>query len=171
MMLQPVRFGRIQLFPAKMTGRKIDQFLNNSSGFTLIELVIIIVVLGIVAAIAIPKMANVTESSKINSTRAEMQMLKRAIIGNPNIVAGGRYADAGFEGDIGHPPVTLAELIAKPDSLSAYDKFTRRGWNGPYVDSSGNEYLKDAWGNNYIYNNSGRSIRSIGGIDTLTVSF
>lgn len=131
----------------------------------------IIVVLGIIAAVAIPKMGNMTESSKISATKAEMMMLKKAIVGNPQAVAGGRFVDVGFEGDVGHPPVSLSELGAKPDTVAAYNKFTRLGWNGPYVDTSGSEYLTDAWGTGYVYDASGRRLVSIGGADSIVVSF
>lgn len=140
-------------------------------GFTIIELVMVIVVLGIVAAIAIPLMGGIAESSRINATKSEMLMLKRAIVGNSTIVGGGRYIDVGFEGDIGHPPISLLELGVKPDSLSPYDKFTRIGWNGPYIDTSEDNYLRDAWGVEYLYNADARIIASVGGTDTLRISF
>lgn len=144
---------------------------GSQRGFTLIELVMIIVVLGIIAAVAIPKMGNMTENSKVAATKSEMLMLKKAIVGNPQAVAGGRFVDVGFEGDVGHPPSVLTELGAKPDTVAAYDKFTRLGWNGPYVDTAGSEYLTDAWGTGYVYDVSGRRLISIGGSDSIVVSF
>jgi prepilin-type N-terminal cleavage/methylation domain-containing protein len=143
----------------------------NSSGFTLIELIIVIIVLGIIAAVAIPKMGDVSQNSKKNATRSEMQILKRAIIGNPQVIAGNRFVNTGFEGDVGHPPVTLSELAIKPDSISTYDKFIRQGWNGPYVDSAGNNYLKDAWNIAYLYDGTNRKITSVGSPDSIVISF
>ncbi len=131
----------------------------------------VIVVLGLVAAIVVPRMGGLSESSRINATKSEMLMLKRAIIGNPSAVSGGRYFDVGFEGDVGHPPTALSELGDKPDTIPAYDKFTRIGWNGPYVDTSNGEYLTDAWGMAYVYNPGSRTIMSVGGSDTLIASF
>jgi prepilin-type N-terminal cleavage/methylation domain-containing protein len=142
-----------------------------NGGFTFIELIMVIVVLGIVAAIAIPKMGGISEDSKINATKSEMVMLKRAIVGNPAITSGGRYIDVGYQGDLGHPPISLAELGQKSDSLPLYDKFTRIGWNGPYVDTAGDEYLKDAWGSDYIYDVNTRTITSIGGSEAIVISF
>ena len=131
----------------------------------------VVVVLGILAAIVVPRMGGLSESSRINATKSEMLMLKRAIVGNSSITAGGRYIDVGFEGDIGRPPLSLTELAVQPDSLAAYDKFTRIRWNGPYVDIGGGDYLTDAWGSAYVYNPSARLIMSLGGPDTITVSF
>lgn len=145
--------------------------LKQNRGFTIIELVMVIVVLGIVAAVAIPRMGGLSESSRINATKSELLTLKRAIVGNPAVAAGGRYIDVGYEGHIGHPPVSLYELGVKPDSISLYDKFTRLGWNGPYVDTSGNEYIKDAWEVDYVYDGSARTIVSLGGPESITVTF
>jgi prepilin-type N-terminal cleavage/methylation domain-containing protein len=140
-------------------------------GFTLIELVIVIVTLGIIAAVAIPRFGEIAESSKVNATRSEMIVLKKAIVGNAESVAGGTYIDRGFEGDVGFAPGRLEDLVRKPDSISAYDRFTRLGWNGPYVDSSGGLYLADAWGVNYVYQPANRRIISIGGADSIIVKF
>ncbi len=157
--------------PAKIRGNRPRFGSPEPRGFTLIELVMVIVVLGLVAAIVIPRMGGLSESSRITATESEMLMLKRAIVGNPSAVAEGRYYDVGFEGDVGHPPASLAELGSKPDTVPEYDKFTRIGWNGPYIDTSGGEYLTDAWGAAYIYNPSLRTIMSVGGSDTIIASF
>ncbi len=144
---------------------------NNKRGFTLIELVMIIVVLGILAAVAIPKFSNMSESSRIAATREEMQSIRRAIVGNPQVVAGGELIDRGFEGDVGFAPSRLADLVIQPDTIPAYDRLTRLGWNGPYIDSTGGMYLNDAWDAPYTYDAGGRRLTSVGGADSLSVSF
>lgn len=52
---------------------------RNQTGFTLIELVIIIAVLGILAAVAIPKYANITAESKEASARGALGGLRSGI--------------------------------------------------------------------------------------------
>ena len=137
----------------------------------MVELVIIIVVLGIIAAVAAPRFADMIEGSKTNATKKEMLALKRAIAGNPEVISGGEYVERGFEGDVGFVPSQLVDLAVKPDSVSAYDRLTRRGWNGPYIDSSGGAYLVDAWETAYGYQPASRQIRSVGGGDTIAITF
>ena len=132
------------------------------AGFTLIELVILIVTLGIIAAVAIPQFADVAGGAKVNATREEMNRLKRAIIGDPSVVAGGEYVDRGFEGDVGFVPSRLQDLTVKPDSVPTYDRLTRLGWNGPYIDANNSEYLTDGWGNAYAYDPGSRRLVSPG---------
>lgn len=142
-----------------------------SSGFTLIELVIIIIVLGIIAAVAIPKFGSLTENAKINATKEEMLLIKKAIVGDPRVVSGGKYINKGFAGDIGFIPTSLSDLIRRPDSIAPYGIHTGIGWNGPYIDSAGQNYLKDAWKNDYVYDPLSRTITSTGTIPNITLSF
>ncbi len=143
----------------------------NQGGFTLIELVIVIITLGILATVAIPKFSNMTEASKKTATKKEMLQLKRAISGNPEAIAGGRFIDRGFEGDVGFVPTTLLDLTAKPGSVSVYNKLTSLGWNGPYIDNTDNSYLTDAWSNSYIFDRGSRRILSVNGADSIIVKF
>jgi len=49
--------------------------LHNKKGFTLIELLIVVVIIGILAAIAIPKFANTKEKAYIASMKADLRNL------------------------------------------------------------------------------------------------
>ena len=148
-----------------------DKFAERHHGFTLVELVIVIVTLGILAAVAIPRMGLLTESSKINATRDEMRRIKTAIVGDARVVAGGEFINRGFEGDVGFAPSNLVDLVVKPDSIPVYDKFTRLGWNGPYLDSTGQNFLYDAWDIVYNYDAAARTITSTGADPDIVISF
>jgi type II secretory pathway pseudopilin PulG len=153
-----------------MSGKPTKDLHVGAAGFTLVELVIIIVILGILAAVAIPKFGEMSDSSKDVATRKEMNELRRAIVGSPDVVAGGRLVNAGFEGDTGKLPGRLEDLVTRPDSIAPYDRLTRLGWNGPYIDGTGGSYLADAWGVPYQYNPALRQLQSVGGSDTIAVT-
>jgi len=145
--------------------------ITGEHGFTLVELVIIIIVLGILAAVAVPKFGAFSRDAKLSTTKEEMIRIKKAIVGDNRLVAGGEYISRGFEGDVGHCPARLADLVVKPDSIPLYDRFSRLGWNGPYLDSAGQKYLHDAWGHPYVYDPASRTISSTSVTPALELSF
>jgi type II secretory pathway pseudopilin PulG len=144
---------------------------HSESGFTLIELVMIIMILGIMAGVAIPKFSTLSQQSKVNATKDEMRLLKEAIVGDARLVSGNEYVNRGFLGDVGYPPSRLEDLAVKPDTILAYDKFTRIGWNGPYIDSAGQNHLTDAWGNQYVYSATSRTITAVGVTPNIILTF
>lgn len=52
--------------------------LTNQKGFTLIELMVVIAIIGILAAIAIPKMSSATDSAKIAKIQADLRTISGA---------------------------------------------------------------------------------------------
>lgn len=148
-----------------MAGSDVNSRRRDTAGFTLVEIVIIILAIGVLATVAIPRLGNIIGDSKKTATREEMRRLKTAIIGS----ADGN--SRGYENDLGTPPPNLTALVVKPGGAADWNRFSRTGWNGPYINPDGNEYLTDAWGANYIYNSSSRYIQSIGSGDTITVNF
>jgi general secretion pathway protein G len=132
----------------------------NHRGFTLLELVVVIAVIGILAAAVAPAVVQRVLDQRIESTRTEAQTLYEAAVGAPS------ENRLGFMGDIGRLPASLQELVA-PGSLPSYNTSATRGigmgWRGPYVNSgtSANDYLTDSFGRNYTGIATGQ-IRSAG---------
>ncbi|MCK4546590.1 MAG: prepilin-type N-terminal cleavage/methylation domain-containing protein [Candidatus Eisenbacteria sp.] len=143
---------------------------SRHSGFTLLELVMVIVVLGIMAAVAVPRLSGITDEAKRSATLKEMNALREAIAGNPSGISGGHAVLGGYEGDVGALPSSLQDLVTKPGGVASWDRYTQTGWDGPYVDSGGG-YSTDAWGNAYQYNSGARTITSTAGGGTQIVVY
>ncbi len=134
-------------------------------GWTLMEILVVISVIGIlIAFFAPPLVSRIQRNALITATRRNLTELRKAIVGNPEIVGGGQYLDMGFKGDVGRLPRHLIELLTnRPDtmvgfeypgreSIPGWDPFTKNGWHGPYLRDDGRlSFLEDAWGNPIIY--------------------
>lgn len=140
-------------------------------GFTLIELILVIVLLGILAALTANLLANSLDQSRFDDTFKEMNDLSKAIVGNPDLVNAGVRSDFGFVGDMGGFPTSLTQLLTQ-GALPAWtvydpDLGTGTGWRGPYMDTKQDDsgtYLAtlDGWGNAYVYNAATGQVTSLG---------
>ena len=84
------------------------------TGFTLIELIMVIVLLGIVAATAVMVIGNIVKQQSFDATVKEMNELKMSNIGNPDLVQSGTRTSFGYVGDMGALPGTLNDLVLTP---------------------------------------------------------
>ena len=111
---------------------KIQNFISQA-GFTLVELMLVVVIIGVLAAMVVPRLAGRTEMAKIARAKSD-------------IAAVGLALDL-YELDVGHYPNSLDELTAReaPSSLS---QEVRAKWNGPYLKKG---LPHDPWGRPYDY--------------------
>ena len=103
---------------------------NRRRGFTLIEILLVMTIIAILAAIVIPKMVGRSEQARQTAAHADLSSIKTAL-------------DA-YEVDNGFYPKSLQDLIQQPSNA--------RNWHGPYLDN----LPQDPWGNPYVYSYPGR---------------
>jgi len=119
----------------------------SEKGFTLIEVLLVIIVIGIMAALAFKSMDVALDNSRWDATTQEMERLSWAIAGNPDLFANGVRSDFGYVGDVGSLPTNLDALVTNPGGYAT--------WRGPYIQNdftqNPNDYKTDAWGNLYTY--------------------
>ena len=102
---------------------------HRTKGFTLIELMVVLIILGLLAALVAPKVLNKLGKSKQKIAKTQIEMLSTAL--------------DQFKLDTGRYPTTeegLKALIENP-GIS--------GWDGPYLKKK--VIPKDPWGRDYIY--------------------
>ena len=104
---------------------------SRRSAFTLVELLLVLVILGILAAIVIPKFSGRTEQAREQQAVTQISTFKTAL-------------DA-FEIDTGNYPKGLIDLIQSPRDA--------QNWRGPYMKS---DIPMDPWGHPYTYECPGK---------------
>ncbi len=98
---------------------------QSRSGFTLIEILLVVVIIGILVGVAIPRLGGRVRQAEVARARADIQNIGVAL----------RL----YELDNGEYPSSLEGLVNNPGA---------RNWNGPYLDSG---IPKDPWGQDYVY--------------------
>lgn len=120
--------------------------IRSQRAFTLVELLLVLVILGTLAALVLPKFTGRTEQARVTAAQTQIATFSTAL-------------DA-FEVDTGAYPLGgggLQGLVVAPGDVS--------GWRGPYLKS---DIPSDPWGRPYVYefpgknNPSGYDLRSAG---------
>jgi general secretion pathway protein G len=99
--------------------------------FTLIEIMIVVMIIGMLAALVGPNIVGNLDKSRVKSTKAQVVSLKNAV--------------QQYYMDMSEYPTRLEELIINPGN----DK-----WDGPYLEAK--SIPKDGWGNEFQYSVPGQ---------------
>src|SRR5690242_14995390 len=98
-------------------------------GFTLLELLVVVVIIGLLAGFVAPRYFNQVGKSEINVAKAQIDALEKAL--------------DQYRLDTGHYPSTELGLVALVQKPQAEPK-----WAGPYLRK---EVPLDPWGKPYVY--------------------
>ncbi len=142
------------------------QKLQNIYGYTLFELIVVMIVISILMTASMRFMGNTVDVSKTEETKDELHQLAIGIVGDEQNISGNHRIDYGYLGDIGALPVNLNNLVTNPGLAT---------WDGPYLHddfyassaSAETEYAIDGWGKQYTYAGD-VTISSTGGSTTIT---
>ena len=110
------------------------QFLENRKGFTLIEIMVVIVILALLAALVGPKLMGRTDDAKITDARVQIKNIETAL--------------KLYKLDNGNYPSTeqgLTALVTKPTVGVIPNGYKEGG----YLESK--KVPKDPWGSDYLY--------------------
>ena len=128
--------------------RKLVHSSRVARGFTLLELLVVIVIIGLLAAFVAPKYFGQIGRSKVQIAKAQIESFEKAL--------------DQYRIDTDHYPATLNELFAAPTN-------SEPNWRGPYLKKG---VPADPWGKAYIYKMPGDQGReyeiSSGGADGTT---
>jgi general secretion pathway protein G len=105
------------------------------AGFTLVEMLVVIAIIGLIMGLVGPRVLTYLSESKVKAAQIQIQGFSAAL-------------DL-FYLDIGRYPTSdeaLAALVQKPDGATE--------WNGPYLKV--NVVPVDPWGRPYVYRSPGR---------------
>ncbi|WP_158818609.1 type II secretion system major pseudopilin GspG [Methylocapsa sp. S129] len=107
---------------------------SSEAGFTLIEMLVVITIIGLIVGLVGPRVLNYLGESKVKTARIQIESFSAAL--DLYYLDNGRYPS----GDVG-----LSALVQRPASTET--------WNGPYLRTP---YVPaDPWGHPYVYRTPG----------------
>jgi len=118
----------------KLLQRSARQRRRTQAGFTLVEILVVITIIGLIMALVGPRVLNYLSESKAKAAKIQIESFASAL-------------DLYYL-DLGRYPTTNEGLAALTQSNNA------PGWNGPYL--RGGVVPNDPWGHSYVYRSPGQ---------------
>lgn len=125
---------------------------TKTQGFTLLELLVVIVILSSVSLLALTSVTSDINQTRFERTKDQIRMIQRAIAGPPPLTS---EHISGFVADMGRLPGCLLELIAPTQCTTGNDlplwsatnvTGIAAGWRGPYLPNLDGAF-RDGWSN------------------------
>lgn len=129
-----VRYDASFIFSIQIMRKKSPAF---NSGFTLLELLVVMVIIGLLASYVGPRFFAQIGKSEVKTARAQVEALSKAL-------------DT-YRLDTGHYPATAVGLKALTTQPEGEKK-----WAGPYLQKT---VPPDPWGQAYVYQSPGQAGR------------
>lgn len=122
-----------------IAGGSIGGAAVRQGGFTLIEVLLVVVIIGILAAVVVPRLGGRTKEASIAAAKASIDGISLAI--------------DQYEVDNGAYPASMQSLITRG---------SEQNWKGPYLKKG--VIPLDPWGKAYIYSpqENGYVVKSLG---------
>jgi prepilin-type N-terminal cleavage/methylation domain-containing protein len=134
------------------------------NAFTMVELLMVILLIGVVSTVVGTQFIDFRQEAKIAVTKKRMSEIREALLGNPDLIEGGKFVKPGLIIDVGEVPETIDSLVTQ-GSYPDFDYYAKKGWRGPYVNPNigeANSWKKDGWGTDFLYNKDIRTLSSCG---------
>jgi len=110
-----------------------EKYRGKKEGFTLIEIMVVVVIIGLLAAIASHNITRHIDKTRINATKANIQILLGGV--------------AMYELELGNVPTDLGELVVEGDE----------DWPGPFLNQE--TLPKDGWNEDFRYFIKGKRVK------------
>jgi general secretion pathway protein G len=118
---------------------------NHQEGFTLIELMVVILIIGLLAALVVQNLRGATDRAKITKAEADIAELKTAL--DRYYLDNGNYptAEQGLQALV--TPPTSGPIPANYEDGGYVERIPLDPWGHPYVyQSDGNTYTLESYG-------------------------
>jgi general secretion pathway protein G len=107
--------------------------MKNQAGFTLVELIVVVIIIGLLAGLVVPQFIRQEEKATAKAAKAQIELFGTAL-------------DT-FRLDVGRYPTSQEGMAALMQTPGGVDR-----WDGPYLKK---DLPPDPWGKPYVYKSPG----------------